>query len=225
MLLAGWIFFCCWVEILLLNWVCLIFCWCVGDGEPCSFKLILTFKYFMKSCCSFRVYTDQFWYILMIFVSLDVLLYNYNSFETEWQLILGKFMTGFQQDGYHASFHKQDFWHDLKSSAQKHWNRNRSWTSSQEERHTYKLGSRFRWWSRTDPFLDEKAGFTPTFKGTDPIGLLALTDKLFAVQKVEPSKLKAGWRGGRNTVRIRASWRRKRRNHRWDFLLSKIMKL
>lgn len=43
-----------------------------------------------------------------------------------------------------------------------------------------------------DPFLDEKAGFTPTFKGTDPIGLLALTDKLFAVQKVEPSKLKAG---------------------------------
>jgi len=30
----------------------------------------------------------------------------------------------------------------------------------------------------------------PTFKGTDPIGWLALTDKFFAVQKVEPSKLK-----------------------------------
>jgi len=48
----------------------------------------------------------------MIFVSLNfhvLLLHDYNSFETEWQLILGKFMTGFQQDGYNASFHKQDF--------------------------------------------------------------------------------------------------------------------
>lgn len=32
----------------------------------------------------------------------------------------------------------------------------------------------------------------PTFKGTDPIGLMALSDKFFIVQKVKPSRIRAG---------------------------------